>query len=58
MHCGECDREHVITGQILVDGVALHPGLIETMIEIGCAHDLLRPRLSEPDPEFLVEPEP
>ncbi len=44
MICSECGREHVITGEIRVDGVVLHPALIETDVEIACKHGWLIPK--------------
>jgi hypothetical protein len=57
--CEECGREHRVEGQILVDGVMLNPSLIETIVEIGCKHDLLRARevVEPPGEAALVEPD-
>ena len=47
MICPECDREHVITGKVLVDGAPVPAALVETMVEIACRHGWLE--LPEPD---------
>ncbi len=56
--CDECKGEHVLTGQVLVDGVVVPHAWVEVVVEMFCKHVLLRP---EPEPTgeaAMVEPDP
>jgi hypothetical protein len=54
MICDACGREHVIEGEILIDGTRVPEQWFECLVETMCSHGKLRTVEPEGD---LVEPD-
>jgi len=55
--CDECKGEHVLTGEVRVDGREVDPRVIECWVETACKYGLLRPRVEPVGEAAMVEPD-
>ncbi len=58
MTCGECGREHALTGEVFVDGTLIPIAWHEVTVEVLCKHGLLRARPEPVGEAAMVEPDP